>query len=152
MPPAMNTTSSNSMMSGRAIRFMLPLLPGWGHGRCIAALEIQERQHRRWLLTIKHVDLFHRRENVAHGLQIEATPRHLRGLMVFCQQRVKTRRVTLGRVRTVDGIALSLGDGAPGLPTLAGHFLVEGLHGFVSLAFLLLLRLIHLVEGTLDFI
>src|SRR5947209_4404326 len=117
----MSTSSTTNMISGTTTRFMLLLLPCWGHGGHIATLEIQKRQHRRRLLTIEHVYLFHRRENFAHSLQIEATPRHLRRLAVFCQQRVKTRRVTLGRVGAVDGIAFGLGNGAVGLPTLAGH-------------------------------
>src|SRR2546425_6854367 len=148
----MSTSSITSMMRGATTRFMLLLLPGWGHGGRIATLEIQERQDRRRLLTIEYVYLFHRRENFAHGLQIEATPRHLRSLAVFRQQRVKTRRVTLGRVGAVDGIALGLGNGAFGLPTLAGHFLIEGLYGFVSLACLFLLRLVYLIEGAFDLI
>src|SRR5215475_12570644 len=148
----MSTSSTTSIISGATTRFMLLLLPCRGPGGHIATLEIQERQHRRRLLTIEYVYLFHRRENFAHGLQIEATPRHLWAFAVFRQQRVKTRRVALGRVSAVDGIALGLGNGTFGLPTLAGHFLVEGLHGFVDLACLLLLRLVHLVEGAFDFI
>ena len=85
-------------------------------------------------------------------IRMEATPRYLRGFAVFRQQRVKTRCVTLGGVDAVDGIALGLGNGTFGLPTLAGHFLVEGLHGFVDLAGLFLLRLVHLVEGPLDLV
>src|SRR5712691_10513308 len=100
----MSTSNTTSMIRGATTRFILLLLPCWGHGGHIATLEIQERQHRR-LLSIEHVYLFQRRENFAHGLQIEAPPRHLRGLAVFRQQRVKTRRVTLGRVGAVDGIA-----------------------------------------------
>src|SRR5215471_18749514 len=118
----MNPSNTTSMISGKAIRFMSLLLPGWGYRCRLAALEIQERQHRRGLLTIEHVDLFQRWENLAHGLQIEAAPRHLRRLAVFRQQRRKPRRISLGRVDAVDGIALGLGDGPVGLATLAGHF------------------------------
>src|SRR5215813_11291322 len=119
----MSTSSTTSMISGATTRFMLLLLPSWGGGGHLATLEIQEWQHRRRLLSIEHVHLFQGRENVAHGLQIEAPPRHLRGLAVFCQQRVKTRHVALGRISASDRIPLRVGNGALSLPTGTGHFL-----------------------------
>src|SRR5262249_22933031 len=100
----MNSTSTTSMIRGAAMRFMLLLLPCWSHWGHIATLEIQERQHRRRLLTIEHIRLFHGRENLTHGLQIETPTRHLWRLLVFGQQRRKTRGIPLGRVGTVDGI------------------------------------------------
>src|SRR5262249_49978469 len=129
----MSTSRTISMIRGAAMRCMLLLLPCWSHWGHIATLEIQERQHRRRLLTIEHIPLLHSRENLTHSLQVEAPTRHLRRLLVFGQQRLKTRRVTLGRVGTVDGIALGLGNGAFGFATLAGHFLIEGLYCLVGL-------------------
>src|SRR5215510_6869176 len=123
----MISTSTTSMIRGAAMRFMLLLLPCWSHWGHIATLQIQERQDRRWLLSIEHVHLFHRREEFAHRLQIEAATRHLRRLTILCQERVKARHVTLGRIGAIDGIPLCLGDGALSLPTLTGHFLVYGL-------------------------
>src|SRR5438093_8456827 len=148
----MNSTSTTSMIRGAAIRFMLLLLPCWGHGGHIATLEIQERQYRRRLLSIEHIHLFHRGNDLAHRLQVEAAPRHLRCLTIFRQERVKTRHITLGRVSTVDGIALGLGNGAFDLPTLTRYFLVVHLSRLVLLAFPLLLSLIHLVEGAFDLV
>src|SRR4026209_2610457 len=113
------------MIRGATRRFMLLLLPCWGRRGHIATLEIQERQHRRRLFSIEHIHLLRRRENLAHGLQIETLPRHLWGLTILGQERVKTRHVTLRRVGAVDGIALGLGNGAVNFPTLAWHFLVE---------------------------
>src|SRR5262249_61880814 len=94
----MSTSNTTSTINGTTTRFMSLLLPGWGDRRRLAALEIQERQYRRGLLTIQDVDLFQRRENLAHGLQIEAAARHLRRLAVFRQQRRKPRCVALGGV------------------------------------------------------
>src|SRR5215467_7287859 len=109
----MSSSNTTSMIRGATTRFMLLLLPGgWGPGGRIAMLQIQERQHRRGLLTIEDIDLFHRRENFTHRLQIETPPCHLWGLAVFRQQRIKPRRVPLGRVGAIDGIALGLGNGA----------------------------------------
>src|SRR6266704_4082085 len=148
----MSTSSTTSIINGATTRFMSLLLPCWRRWGHIAPLEIQEWQHRRRLITIEHIHLFHGRENLTHGLQVEAPARHLRRLLVFGQQRLKTRRVTLGRVSTVDGIALGLRHGAFGFATLAGHFLIEGLHRLVGLPGLLLLRLVHLIEGALDLV
>src|SRR5262245_27096723 len=130
----MISTSTASMIRGAARRFMLLLLPGWSHWGHIATLEIEERQDRRRLLSIEHIHLFHCREEFAHRLQIEAATRHLRRLPILCQERVKARHITLGRIGAVDRIPLGLGDSALSLPTLTGHFLVEGLHRFVGLA------------------
>src|SRR5215211_5565573 len=120
----MSRSSTTSMINGATTRCMSLLLPGWSHWGHIATLEIQEWQHRRWLLPIEHIRLFHGGENLPHGLQVEAPTRHLRRLLVFGQQRLKTRGIPLGRVDTVDGIALGLRHGAFGFAPLAGHFLV----------------------------
>src|SRR5215831_14021425 len=148
----MSASRTTSMIRGAAMRFMLLLLPCWSHWGHIAPLEIQERQHRRWLLTIEHIHLFHGGENLTHSLEVEAPTRHLRRLLVFGQQRLKTRGIPLGRVGTVDGIALGLGHRAFGFATLAGHFLIEGLYRLVGLPGLLLLRLVHLIEGAFDLV
>src|SRR5262245_48949948 len=126
-------SSTTSMSNGATMRCMSLLLPCWGSRSHIAPLQIQEWQHRRRLLTIEHIHLFHGGENLAHGLQIEAPTCDLRSPLVFGQQRVKTCRVPLGRVGAVDGIALGLGKRAFGFATLAGDFLVEGLHRLVGL-------------------
>src|SRR5919198_3768859 len=97
------------MIRGAAMRFMLLLLPCWGHGGHIATLEIEERQDRRRLLSIEHIHLFDGWEEFAHRLQIEAATRHLRRLAILRQERVKTRHVTLGRIGAVDRIPLGLG-------------------------------------------
>src|SRR6267378_6108909 len=123
----MSSTSTTRMSSGVTRRDMLLLLPCWGPWGHLTTLEIQERQDRRRLLRIEHIHLFHRGDDLAHGLQIEAAPRHLRCLPIFGQQRGKTGRVTLGRVGAVDGIPLGLGEGALSLPTLPRDFLIEGL-------------------------
>src|SRR5713101_9389571 len=91
----MSSTSTTSMSRGAAIRCMLLLLPCWGHGGRIATLEIQERQYRRRLLSIEHVHLFHRRNDLAHRLQVEAAPRHLRCLTIFRQERVDRKSTRL---------------------------------------------------------
>src|SRR5262249_59382480 len=111
-------SSTTSMSNGATTRCMSLLLPCCGSRSHIAALEIQERQHRRRLVSIEHVQLFHRGENLAHGLQVQAPTCDLRSALVFGQQCVKTYRVPLGRVGAVDGIALGLGHGAFGFATL----------------------------------
>src|SRR5215831_13441235 len=68
VPLAMSTSRTTSMIRGAAMRFMLLLLPCWSHWGHIATLEIQERQHRRRLLTIEHIRLFHGGKNLPHGL------------------------------------------------------------------------------------
>src|ERR1051326_4465769 len=130
----MSSTSTTSIIRGAVMRFMLLLLPCWGQGGRIATLQIQERQDRRWLIRIEHIHLFYCREEFAHRLQIEAAPRHLRRLTIFCEQRVKTRHVTLGRIGAVDCIPLGLGDSALSLPTLARHFLIKSLNCLIGLA------------------
>src|SRR5438128_4431376 len=148
----MSTSSTTSIINGATTRFMSLLLPCWRRWGHIAPLQIQERQHRRRLLTIEHIHLFHGGENLPHRLQVEAPTRYLRRLLVFGQQRLKTRGIPLSRIGTVDGIALSLGNSAFGFATLAGHFLIEGLHRLVGLPRLLLLRLVHLIEGAFDLV
>src|SRR5262245_27455216 len=99
----MSSTSTTSMIRGAAMRFMLFLRPSANRPGQIATLQIQERQDRRWALSIEHIHLLHRREQFAHGLDIEAAPCHLRCLLILRQERIKTRYVTLSRIGAVDG-------------------------------------------------
>src|SRR5215510_601044 len=128
----MISTSTTSMIRGAAMRFMLLLLPCWGHWGHIATLKVEARQDRRRLLSIEHIHLFHCRKEFAHRLQIEAATRHLRCLPILCQERVEACHITLGRIGASDRIPLRVGNGALSLPTRTRHFLVEGLYRLVG--------------------
>src|SRR5262249_61769873 len=100
----MSTSRTTSMSNGATTRCMSLLLPCCGSRSHIVTLEIQEGQHRRRLVTIEHVQLFHRGKNLAHGLQVQAPTCDLGSPLVFSQQCFKTCRIPLGRVGAVDAI------------------------------------------------